>query len=170
MPEQPTSTAAASLLRGGCRVLTWMSLAPLGASFPIWKMRSWPKQQPGTGAQSPMPLEHTGRHPGTKVGRWGHAKSCQVPLSTPHPHPHPPPCSGRLPTGLSMELQENTEEGLRSISAPHLASSQTLCRVRTGPQFSVIQRACRGVSPGLSWALWECALAEDGLAHLACSC
>lgn len=63
----PISMTATSPLHGGCPVLTGISLALLGVSFPIWKREGWPKQKPGIGTQVLMPLEHTGL-PTTKEG------------------------------------------------------------------------------------------------------
>lgn len=126
--EWPTSMTAESPLRGSCPVLTGISLAPLGVSFPIWKREGCPKQPPGIGTQGLMPLEHTGL-PTTKEGRGAvlsPARSC----SPPHPHTAPP-SPGRPSDTRPWDKEENSEEGLWSTPAPRSASSQTLCRVRT---------------------------------------
>lgn len=74
-----------------------------------------------------MSLEHPGQLPRTKVGKEGHAESCQVLLSTPSACTQAPPGPGRPPEACAQDEEENTAEGPRGTSAPPSAHSQTLC-------------------------------------------
>lgn len=77
-----------------------------------------------------MSLEHPGQLPRTKVGKEGHAESCQVLLSTASSHTQAPPWSRKAPRGLSTGPGGDPCRG----PAGHFCTSlspQTLCKGRT---------------------------------------